>query len=125
MKTIQTDRAPRAIGPYSQAVEMSRWIFTSGQIALHPETGKLVNDSFAQEVQQVLANLKAVLEAGGCRVKDVLKTTVFLDDMANFAEFNGIYEAFMEGHKPARSTIQVAGLPLGVRIEIEAIAVIP
>ena len=125
MNIVQTDSAPSAIGPYSQAISIDRWIFTSGQIPLHPATGEMVQDTFACEVNQVLLNLREVLTEGGCRPKDIIKTTVFLTDMNNFAEFNELYAQFMEDHKPARSTIQVAALPKGARIEIEAVAIRP
>lgn len=125
MKLISTDQAAQAIGPYSQAVEISRWVFTSGQIGIDPKTKQLVKDSFALEVQKALDNLRAILSEAGCGVQDVIKTTVFLTDMNSFKEFNGLYETFMGGHKPARSTVQVAALPLGARFEIEAVAIIP
>ena len=124
MNPIQTDQAPAAIGPYSQGIRESRFIYTSGQIPLDP-AGQMVNATFAAEVEQVLANLKAVLQAGGCGMMDVMKTTVFLTDMGLFAEFNGIYEKAFGAHKPARSTVQVAALPKGARIEIEAVALVP
>ena len=124
MKFIETDRAPKAIGPYSQAVELSRFVFTSGQLGIDPETGKMVTGSFEEEALQVLNNLKAVLEAAGCRTMDIVKTTVFMSDLSLFAEFNTIYADFLKGHRPARSTFQVAALPLGARLEIEAIALI-
>jgi 2-iminobutanoate/2-iminopropanoate deaminase len=124
MNIIQTDQAPAAIGPYSQAIRENRFVFTSGQIPLDP-AGQMVNATFAAEVGQVLANLKAVLQAGGCGMQDVMKTTVFLTDMGLFAEFNGIYEKAFGAHKPARSTVQVAALPKGARIEIEAVALVP
>jgi 2-iminobutanoate/2-iminopropanoate deaminase len=125
MNIIQTDKAPAAIGPYSQAIRENRFVFTSGQIPLDPATGQMDNATFAAEVERVLANLKEVLKAADCQMKDVMKTTVFLTDMGLFVEFNGIYEKAFGGHKPARSTVQVAALPKGARIEIEALALVP
>jgi 2-iminobutanoate/2-iminopropanoate deaminase len=125
MNIISTPRAPAAIGPYSQAIREGRFVYTSGQIPLHPETGQLVQETFAKEVEHVLLNLKEVLSAAGCVPKNVLKTTVFMTDLGQFAEFNEIYGKFFGDHKPARSTIQVAGLPKGAHIEIEAVAVLP
>ena len=125
MNSIHTSKAPAAIGPYSQAVREGRFVYTSGQIPLHPETGQMVQETFAKEVEQVLNNLKEVLSAAGCAPKNVIKTTVFMTDLGLFAEFNEIYGKFFGDHKPARSTVQVAGLPKGARIEIEAIAVLP
>ena len=125
MNPIQTDQAPAAIGPYSQAILEGRFVYTSGQIPLDPVTGQMDNATFAAEVERVLANLRAVLKAADCGMKDVMKTTVFLTDMGLFAEFNGIYEKAFGGHKPARSTVQVAALPKGARIEIEAVALVP
>ena len=125
MNPIQTDQAPAAIGPYSQAMIESRLVYTSGQIPLDPATGQLVNATFAAEVEQVLANLRAVLRAADCGMMDVMKTTVFLTDLGLFAEFNELYAKAFGAHKPARSTVQVAALPKGARIEIEAIALVP
>jgi 2-iminobutanoate/2-iminopropanoate deaminase len=125
MNIIQTAKAPAAIGPYSQAVREGRFVHTSGQIPLHPETGRMVQETFAKEVEQVLLNLKEVLAAAGCVPKNVLKTTVFMTDLGLFSEFNEIYGKFFGDHKPARSTVQVAALPKGARIEIEAMAVLP
>lgn len=125
MNAIQTDQAPAAIGPYSQAILEGRFVYTSGQIPLDPATGQLVNATFAAEVEQVLANLRAVLQAADCCMLDVMKTTVFLTDLGLFAEFNELYAKAFGAHKPARSTVQVAALPKGARIEIEAIALMP
>jgi 2-iminobutanoate/2-iminopropanoate deaminase len=123
MKAIQTDSAPAAIGPYSQAVVAGGFVFCSGQIALNPETMKLVNDSIEDEARQVLKNLGAVLEAAGSSVEHVVKTTIFLKDMADYATVNAIYGAFFGDTKPARATVEVARLPKDVRVEIECIAV--
>lgn len=125
MNIIQTDQAPAAIGPYSQAILESRFVYTSGQIPLDPATGQLVNATFAAEVEQVLRNLRAVLKAADCSMLDVMKTTVFMTDLGLFAEFNELYAKAFGDHKPARSTVQVAALPKGARIEIEAIALMP
>ena len=117
-----SDGAPRAIGPYSQAVESDGWLFTSGQVGLDPATGELVAGGFEAQTRQVFANLEAVLAAGGCSLQDVVKATVYLADMADFPKLNGIYaEAFGE-HKPARSTVQAAALPKGARVEIDLVA---
>jgi len=125
MNIIETKLAPAAIGPYSQALREGRFLYTSGQIPLHSETGQMVQETFTKEVEQVLANLKEVLAGGGCAPKNVIKTTVFMTDLGLFAEFNEIYGKFFGAHKPARSTVQVAALPKGARIEIEAIAILP
>lgn len=120
-----TDRAPRAIGPYSQAVSHHGLLFTSGQIALDPASGEMVAGGFEAEARRVFANLEAVLAAAGCRFADVLKATVYLADMADFPALNAIYaEAFGE-HKPARSTVQAAALPKGARVEIDLVARLP
>lgn len=120
-----TDRAPRAIGPYSQSVSAGGFLFTSGQIALDPATGELVAGGFEAQAQQVFANLEAVLASAGCRFPDVVKATVYLADMADFATLNGIYAAAFGDHKPARSTVQAAGLPKGARVEIDLVALLP
>lgn len=121
---VHTAQAPAAIGPYSQAVACGGFLFTSGQIALRPD-GSLVDGGVPEQTAQVLHNLRAVLEAAGCAPTDVVKTTVFLRDMADFPVFNEIYATFFGDHRPARSTVAVLGLPKDVRVEIEAIATIP
>ena len=121
-KPVQTARAPGAIGPYSQAVVVEGWIYASGQIPLDPETGALVQGGAAAQTDRVLANLAAVLEAAGGSLATVVKTTVFLSDMALFGEMNGAYERGFGGHKPARSTVAVKGLPKGVDVEIDVVA---
>ncbi len=121
---VHSAQAPAAIGPYSQAVAAGPWIFTSGQVGLVPETGKLVPGEIEAEAEQALANLRAILEAAGCGFQDVVKTTVFLADMAQFGRVNAVYERHfaVEGVPfPARSTVQAARLPLGAQVEIEAI----
>lgn len=122
MDFIHTDHAPRAIGPYSQAVAVGNMIYTAGQIALEPESGQVVEGGIREQTVRVLENLRAVLQAAGSDLGRVLKTTVFLADMADFAEMNDIYARAFGNHKPARSTVAVAGLPRGVRVEIEVVA---
>ena len=124
---IQTTGAPAAIGPYSQAISLGNLLFTSGQIALDPSTGTLVQGGIDAETRQVMANLHAVLAAAGAGFCDILKTTIFLTDMDDFATVNAIYGDALEsaGVPPARSTVQVSRLPRGARVEIEAIAGLP
>lgn len=120
---VQTADAPAAIGPYSQAIRLGELLFTSGQVALDPATGHLVAGGIDAEIVQVMHNLSAVLQAAGLRFADVLKTTIFLADMGDFAAVNDVYgKAFEGGVPPARSTVQVAALPRGARVEIELIA---
>jgi len=122
-ETIHTTAAPPAIGPYVQAVAAGPYVFTSGQIALDPATGDLIEGEADAQARQVMANLAAVLAAAGLGFADVVKTTVFLTDMNDFAVVNAAYgESFDAGTKPARSTVAVAALPRGARVEIEAIA---
>ena len=123
MKMIATNLAPEAIGPYSQAIVVDHFIFTSGQIPLTPD-GNLVQGGIEQQTEQVLKNLQAVLEEAGSSLQNVVKTTVFLKDMNDFPKMNEIYHEFFADHKPARSCIEVSLLPKDVYIEIEAIAVI-
>ena len=118
---VSTAAAPQAIGPYSQAITIDNLVFCSGQIALKPD-GTLLEGDIAAQARQVLINLKAVLEAAGSSLDLVLKTTVFLADMSEFATMNTIYSEFFTTNAPARSTVQVARLPRDVRVEIEAIA---
>ena len=120
MKTVQTDKAPAAIGPYSQAMVSGSHVFTSGQIPLSA-TGEVVGTAIAEQTEQVIKNLNAVLEAAGSSIKNVVKTTCFLADMKDFAAFNSVYEKHFIG-KPARSTVAVKQLPRDVLVEIEAIA---
>lgn len=123
MKTIiSAPNAPAAIGPYSHAVSTGDFLFTSGQIALDPATGKIAGDTIEIQTEQVLKNLEAVLSANGMTFSNVIKTTVFLTDLADFTVVNGIYATRFPSEPPARSCVQVAGLPGGSKIEIELIA---
>lgn len=119
---ISTQEAPAAIGPYSQAVRVGPFVFTSGQIALDPRTGSLVSGGIEEETRRVLENLRAVLGAAGASLDEVVKTTIFLADLGDFAKVNDIYSSYFRREPPARSTVQVAALPRGARIEIEVIA---
>ncbi|MDR2634153.1 MAG: RidA family protein [Treponema sp.] len=121
MKAIQTNKAPAAIGPYSQAFVTGELVFTSGQIPLSTETGQVVGTVISEQTERVIHNLKAVLEAAGSSLSQVVKTTCFLADMQDFAAFNEVYRKYFTG-KPARSTVAVRQLPQNVLVEIEAIA---
>lgn len=124
-KIIHTENAPAPVGPYSQGVLASaQLLFTAGQIALHPKTGQLVQGDIKSQTRQVLENIGAILESGGASLKSVVKTTVFLTDMNEFAAMNEVYEEFFGDSAPARSTVEVSRLPRGVGVEIEAIAVV-
>ena len=125
MQLLHTDRAPEAIGPYSQSVACDGWLYTAGQVALDPATGELAAGDFAGQARQVLRNLEAVLTNAGCAPRDVVKATIYLVDFADFAELNALYAAFMGDHRPARSTVQVAALPKGALLEIDLVARIP
>jgi 2-iminobutanoate/2-iminopropanoate deaminase len=124
MRTIQTPNAPAAIGPYSQAKALGNLLFTAGQIPLVPGTMEMVTGAIEAQTEQVVRNLTAVLQEAGTDWARVLKTTVFLTDMADFAAFNAVYERLLGSAKPARSTVQVAALPKGAKVEIELIAAI-
>lgn len=119
---IQTDNAPAAIGPYSQAIKAGGFVFVSGQIPIDPRTGQFVAGGIAEQTQQVLKNLSALLEAAGSSIDRVVKTTVFLADMKDFTGMNEVYATFFSGPPPARATVAAAGLPRDARVEIEAIA---
>lgn len=124
-KIISTESAPSAIGPYSQAIlaNPGSMLFVSGQIPFVPSTMTLVGDGIKEQTTQVLENLQAVVQAAGCDLKNVVKTTIFLTDMGDFAEVNAIYEEYFGAFKPARATVQVSRLPKDVKVEIDAIAV--
>lgn len=123
MKQHQTSRAPQAIGPYVQAVSADGWLYTSGQIGLDPATGELAPGGFTAQARQALTNLREVLAAAGCTPSDVVKATIYLLDLADFAELNRLYADFLgAAHRPARSTVQVAALPKGALVEIDLVA---
>lgn len=119
---LHSDGAPRAVGPYSQAVRSGELVFTSGQIALDPATGKMVAGGIREQMRQVMENLRSVLGAAGADFSSVVKTTVFLDDIRDYAVFNEVYGEYFSSEPPARSAFQVAALPMGARVEIEMIA---
>jgi 2-iminobutanoate/2-iminopropanoate deaminase len=121
---VSTDKAPAAIGPYSQAVKANGFVFTSGVIPVDPATGKVVDGAITEQATQVLENLKVVLAAAGSSVGQAVKTTCFLADLNDFSTFNGIYAGYFDTDPPARSTVQVAKLPLGVLVEIECVALL-
>jgi 2-iminobutanoate/2-iminopropanoate deaminase len=123
-ETISTEKAPGAIGPYSQAIKTGNMIFCSGQIPIDPATGEFVSQNVAEQTEQVLKNLNAVLEAAGTNLNSVVKTTVFLADMNDFAEMNEVYSRFFSENKPARATVQAARLPRDARVEIDCIAAV-
>lgn len=122
LEWIRTEKAPKAIGPYSQAVKVGSFLFTSGQIALDPETGRLIEGDIAAQTRRVLENLKAVLETAGVPLDRVVKATVYLTDLRNFQKMNEIFGEYFGQVKPARSTVGVAQLPLGALVEIDLIA---
>ncbi len=123
-KVIQTDRAPKAIGPYSQAIQAGNFVFLSGQIPLDARTGELVMGDIRRQTQQVLENIKGILESQKLGMENVVKTTIFLKEIGNFNQVNEVYSTFFPSSPPARSTVEVARLPKDVEIEIEAIALI-
>jgi 2-iminobutanoate/2-iminopropanoate deaminase len=125
IQTISTDKAPAAIGPYSQATVAGGFLFTAGQIPLDPKSMEIVAGDVVPQTQQVMANLAEVLKQAGVTWKDVVKTTVFLQDMADFPRFNEVYAGVLGDARPARSTVQVAALPRGVSVEVELIAKLP
>jgi 2-iminobutanoate/2-iminopropanoate deaminase len=124
-QTIHTDRAPGAIGPYSQAVIANGFLFTAGQIALDPATGEIVAGDVVAQTEQVFKNLAAIIDAAGVSWSDVVKTTVFIMDMKDFPRINEVYARVMGDARPARSTVQVSGLPRGVLVEIDLVAAVP
>ena len=121
-KQIQTTQAPSAIGPYSQAIRIGEFLYTSGQIALNPENMEMMNGAIEEETEWVLKNLEAILKADGMSLAHVIKTTVYLTDLGEFARVNQVYEKFFGETKPARVCVQVAALPKGAKVEIDAIA---
>jgi 2-iminobutanoate/2-iminopropanoate deaminase len=124
MDFVSTAGAPKAIGPYSQAISMNGFVFTAGQVALDPGTGELVAGGIAEQTTRALENLRAILTAAGTGLAQVVKTTVFLVDMADFTAMNEVYGRVFGTHRPARSTVAVAALPRGARVEIEVIATV-
>jgi 2-iminobutanoate/2-iminopropanoate deaminase len=123
-ESISTDKAPKAIGPYEQAIKIGDFVYTAGQIPIDPQTGNLIAGTIAEQTRQVLENLKAVLEAAGSSLDKVIKATVFLKNMADFAALNEVYGEYLGKAKPARSTVAVADLPRGALVEIDLIAII-
>ena len=119
---VSTPNAPRAIGPYSQATRANGLLFTAGQVGFDPATGELVDGGISEQTERVLANIRAILEAERLDLSTVVKTTVYLVDMADFAAMNGVYSTIFSAPYPARTTVAVAGLPLGARVEIELVA---
>lgn len=122
-QAILTDKAPRPIGPYSQAVRVGGFLFLSGQVAIDPASGQFVSGGVGEQTRRVMDNLAAVLEAAGLRTDHIIKTTIFLTDLNDFTAVNEAYGSYFEGVAPARATVQVARLPLDARVEIEAVAV--
>ncbi len=122
---VSTPDAPRAIGPYSQATRANGLLFTAGQVGFDPTTGELVDGGISEQTERVLANIRAILEAERLVLSSVVKTTVYLVDMADFAAMNTVYARVFGDHRPARSTVGVAALPRGARVEIAAVAVLP
>ena len=125
LKTVSVPDAPKAIGPYAQAIVAGGFVFTAGQVPLDPATATLVSGTIAQETSRVFDNLEAVLRGAGCAFADVVKATVFMTDLADFAEMNGVFAARFGDHRPARSTVQVSKLPAGARVEIDLVARLP
>ncbi len=124
-ETVASDQAPQPIGPYSAAVKAGHLVFTAGQIGIDPATGEVVSGGVEAETRQVMKNIQVLLEAAGTRLERVVKTTIFLRDMNDFARVNAIYGEYFPSQPPARSTVAVAGLPKGVAVEIETIALLP
>ncbi len=124
-QAVHTNQAPAAIGPYSQAIKAGNFVYTAGQVGINPQVGKLVEGQVEEQTERALQNVSAILEAAGTSLAQVVKTTVFLKDMADFAAMNGVYKSFFSDEQPpARSTVQVAGLPLGALVEIECVALL-
>jgi 2-iminobutanoate/2-iminopropanoate deaminase len=121
-KIIATSKAPAAIGPYSQAIRIGNFLYTSGQISLDPETMEMITGDIEVETEKVLKNIEAILKADGLNLNNIIKTTVYLTDLSEFARMNQVYEKFFADTKPARACVQVAALPKGAKIEIDAVA---
>ena len=121
-KVVQTDRAPAAIGPYSQCIEAAPWLFVSGQLGIEPETGELVSTDFAPQARQALENLRQIVLAAGSDLNQVTAVDVFVTNIENFAEFNKIYTEYFSEHRPARAVVEVSALPKGACVEIKCIA---
>ena len=121
-EVVSTDEAPKAIGPYSQAIRVDNFIFVSGQIPVYPVSGKIVEGSIKDQTKQIIENLKNILKASGSTLQDVLRTTIYLTNMDDYTMVNETYAQFFESLPPARSTVEVSGLPMAARIEIDAIA---
>jgi 2-iminobutanoate/2-iminopropanoate deaminase len=124
MQIIRTDKAPEAIGPYSQAVKCENLLFISGQIPINPETQEVIDGDIKEQTRQVMENIKAIVEEAGINMEHVVKTTIFLKNLDDFNTVNEVYGSYFKNHKPARATVEVSNLPKGVLIEIEAIACI-
>jgi 2-iminobutanoate/2-iminopropanoate deaminase len=124
LKQMNTEKAPAAIGPYSQAILANGFLYTAGQIPLDPVTGKIVDGGIVEQTERVMQNLQEVLESSGASWADVVKTTVYLHDLAHFPTVNEVYGRWLDGSRPARSTVQVSGLPRGALVEIDAVAAI-
>lgn len=122
LKVIQTEGAPTAIGPYSQAIQAGEWLFVSGQIGLRPETGEMVGEDFGDQARQALHNMAHIVRAAGCDLTDVVSVDVFLTDMSRFSTFNAIYEGVFSEHKPARAVVEVSALPRSAQVEIKCVA---
>lgn len=121
-QVVQTEHAPAAIGPYSQAIKVEKWLFLSGQIGLHPKTGELASDELTGQARQALENMKQVIVAAGCQMTDVVTVDVYLTDMGQFAAFNAIYQEYFGEHKPARAVVEVKGLPKAAKVELKCMA---
>lgn len=122
IEVIHTNKAPNAIGPYEQAIKANGFVYTAGQIGLEPVSGELVAGGVEEQARRVLDNVTAVLEAAGTSWDNAVKTTIYLNDMADFAAVNAVYEGYLEGSKPARTTVAVAGLPKGALVEVDVVA---
>ena len=121
-QAVRTDKAPAAIGPYEQGIRVGDFLFTSGQIALDPASGEMLHGEIEHETEQTLRNVEAILKADGLSLDDVVKTTVYLEDLGHFARMNQVYEKFFLTNKPARACVQVAALPKGAKVEMDAVA---